>query len=107
MSYPYPDTPDDATVDDFEQSRPARKTEPTPLPKIQLAVIYAIKLTLPIALSQSIPYYNVLIEKLAASEGAVTGYYSGLAVSTNSSLALVHCGNADALCRTVPSRFRD
>ncbi|KAI0332370.1 MFS general substrate transporter [Cubamyces sp. BRFM 1775] len=79
MSYPYPDTPDDVTVDGFEQSGPVRKAKPTPLPKIQLAVIYAIKLTLPIALSQSIPYYNVLIEKLAASEGAVTGYYSGLA----------------------------
>ncbi|KAH9895113.1 MFS general substrate transporter [Cubamyces lactineus] len=55
--------------------------EPNPLPKVQMAVIYAIKLTLPIALTQSIPYYNVLIEKLAASEGAETGYYSGLAHS--------------------------
>ena len=51
-----------------------------PLPQLQMAVIYAIKLTLPIALTQALPYYNVLIEKLAASEGADTGYYSGLAV---------------------------
>ncbi|KAJ8489468.1 hypothetical protein ONZ51_g2904 [Trametes cubensis] len=58
---------------------PKKKMEPNPLPKVQMAVIYAIKLTLPIALTQSIPYYIVLIEKLAASEGAETGYYSGLA----------------------------
>ncbi|KAI0661315.1 MFS general substrate transporter [Cubamyces menziesii] len=60
---------------------PKKKMEPNPLPKVQMAVIYAIKLTLPIALTQSIPYYIVLIEKLAASEGAETGYYSGLAHS--------------------------
>ncbi|KAI0374170.1 MFS general substrate transporter [Pilatotrama ljubarskyi] len=53
--------------------------KPNPLPKAQLAVIYAIKLTLPIAHTQSMPYYNFLIEKLAASEGAETGYYSGVA----------------------------
>lgn len=56
------------------------RVEPNPLPKAQLAVIYAIKLTLPIALTQSMPYYNVLIGKLAASEGADTGYYSGVTV---------------------------
>ena len=55
--------------------------KPTPLPKAQLATIYAIKLTLPIALTQVLPYFNVLIEKLAVSRGADTGYYSGLAVS--------------------------
>lgn len=57
------------------------RNRPNPLPKLQLAVIYAIKLTLPIATTQALPYYNVFIEKLAASEGADTGYYSGLAVS--------------------------
>ncbi|KAI0744127.1 MFS general substrate transporter [Daedaleopsis nitida] len=58
-----------------------QRTRPNPLPKTQLAIVYAIKLTLPIALTQSLPYYNVLIEKLASSEGADTGYYSGLAHS--------------------------
>ncbi|EIW63486.1 MFS general substrate transporter [Trametes versicolor FP-101664 SS1] len=57
------------------------RSRPTPLPKAQLAIIYAIKLTLPIANTQTMPYYNILIEKLAASEGAETGYYSGLAHS--------------------------
>lgn len=58
----------------------AKHQKPTPLPKAQLAIIYAIKLTLPISSTQTMPYYNILIEKLAASEGAETGYYSGLAV---------------------------
>ena len=66
--------------DESEPLLPKQRIKPTPLPKAQLAVIYAIKLTLPIALTQALPYYNVLIEKLAASEGADTGYYSGLAV---------------------------
>lgn len=57
------------------------RVKPNPLPKFQLAVIYAIKLTLPIAHTQAMPYYNVLIGKLAASEGADTGYYSGVTVS--------------------------
>ncbi|KAI0745943.1 MFS general substrate transporter [Earliella scabrosa] len=67
--------------DESEPLLPKQRIKPTPLPKAQLAVIYAIKLTLPIALTQALPYYNVLIEKLAASEGADTGYYSGLATS--------------------------
>ncbi|KAH9942402.1 major facilitator superfamily domain-containing protein [Epithele typhae] len=53
----------------------------TPLPKAQLAVVYAIKITLPIAQTQVLPYFNVFIQNLAASEGADTGYYSGLAHS--------------------------
>ncbi|KAI0687446.1 major facilitator superfamily domain-containing protein [Cerioporus squamosus] len=60
------------------------KAKPNPLPKFQLAVIYAIKLTLPIAHTQSMPYYNVLVGKLAASEGADTGYYSGVTHSVAS-----------------------
>ncbi|KAI0769762.1 major facilitator superfamily domain-containing protein [Trametes elegans] len=58
-----------------------RKPQPNPLPVAQIAVIYTVKLTLPVANNQSIPYYHVLIERLAASEGAETGYYSGLAHS--------------------------
>ncbi|EMD37323.1 hypothetical protein CERSUDRAFT_50458 [Gelatoporia subvermispora B] len=50
----------------------------TPLPKLQLAAIYAIKLTLPVSHTQMMPYLNELVAKLAASEGAETGYYSGL-----------------------------
>ena len=68
----------------FDEQQPlldGSRKKRTPLPKTQLAVVYAIKLTLPIAYTQVLPYFNVFIEKLAASEGADTGYYSGLAVS--------------------------
>ncbi|KAI0769763.1 MFS general substrate transporter [Trametes elegans] len=77
-----PDTP--ALVSDESEPllpQQKQKRKANPLPKLQMAVIYAIKLTLPIANTQTIPYYNLLIEKLAASEGAETGYYSGLAHS--------------------------
>ncbi|KAH9948661.1 MFS general substrate transporter [Amylocystis lapponica] len=55
----------------------------TPLPKLQLGVIFAIKLILPITVSQVLPYLNVLVAELAKSEGAQTGYYSGLVGSAS------------------------
>ena len=73
-----------AARDETAPLLPKQRAQPNPLPKLQLAIIYAIKLTLPITHTQSLPYYNVFIEKLAASQGADTGYYSGLAVSTRS-----------------------
>ena len=84
-----------------------RHKKPNPLPKTQLATVYAIKLTLPIALTQVLPYFNVLIEKLAASEGADTGYYSGAAVGHGDFLnfytfiepikSSIHCSMARSL----------
>lgn len=53
----------------------------TPLPKLQLAAVFAIKLVLPISSAQVMPYLNVLVAELAKSDGAETGYYSGLVVS--------------------------
>ncbi|KAI1795645.1 MFS general substrate transporter [Ganoderma leucocontextum] len=73
-----------ATSDETVPLLAKHRNQPSPLPKLQLAVIYAIKLTLPIATTQALPYYNVFMEKLAASEGADTGYYSGLAHSVAS-----------------------
>ncbi|KAM5534538.1 hypothetical protein V8D89_011742 [Ganoderma adspersum] len=73
-----------ATSDETAPLLAKHRNQLSPLPKLQLAVIYAIKLTLPIATTQALPYYNVFIEKLAASEGADTGYYSGLAHSVAS-----------------------
>ena len=68
------------TSDELQSLLRKREVLSNPLPKLQLAVIYAIKLTLPIALTQVLPYYNVFMEKLAASVGADTGYYSGVTV---------------------------
>ncbi|KAI0820024.1 MFS general substrate transporter [Trametes gibbosa] len=70
-----------ATTNESEPLLSKHTAKPNPLPKAQLAIIYAVKLTLPIATTQTMPYYNLLIERLAASEGAETGYYSGLAHS--------------------------
>ena len=66
-----------------EVDPPIRATstfKPNPLPKLQIAVIYAIRLTFTIARAQSLPYYNAFLAKIAASAGADTGYYSGLVV---------------------------
>ncbi|PIL35917.1 MFS general substrate transporter [Ganoderma sinense ZZ0214-1] len=87
MAQPIRHTEPPATRPTSDETAPLlakHRNQPNPLPKLQLAVIYAIKLTLPIATTQALPYYNVFIEKLAASEGADTGYYSGLANSVAS-----------------------
>ena len=61
-------------------SSPKRAPPPNPLPKLQLAAIFAVKIIIPISSTQVLPYLNVMVEELAASEGANTGYYSGLMV---------------------------
>ena len=63
--------------------------QPNPLPKLQLAVVFFIKLVIPIAGTQTLPYINVLVADLAKASGAQTGYYSGLVVG--SSLRLMSC----------------
>ncbi|KAI8972234.1 major facilitator superfamily domain-containing protein [Trametes punicea] len=81
--YPSYTNPRPATTvpDNVESLGSKSGVKPNPLPKAQMAVIYAIKLTLPIALTQSIPYYNEFIASLLSSDGAEIGYYSGLAHS--------------------------
>lgn len=49
------------------------------------------------------PYYNILIEKLAASEGAETGYYSGLAVSVCS---YMECYSDTTVARPIAQCLR-
>ena len=57
-----------------------RGVRPNPLPKLQLAAIFAVKIVIPTASNQIIPYSNVMIAELAASDGAATGYYTGTMV---------------------------
>ena len=84
-----------AVADDLEEAsvetdpllvRPAARTftSVTPLPKLQLAAVFAIKLVIPVSMAQVMPYINVLVAELAKSDGAETGYYSGLVVSARS-----------------------
>lgn len=63
---------------------------PNPLPKLQLAVVYFIKLMIPVAATQNLPYINVFVADLAKAAGAKTGYYSGLVVSPTFPKALCH-----------------
>lgn len=49
-----------------------------PLPKGQLAAVYTIKLFIPVASLQMLPYVNQMIEDLHLSGARSTGYYSGL-----------------------------
>ena len=44
-------------------------------------MVFFIKLVIPIAGTQTLPYINVLVADLAKASGAQTGYYSGLVVS--------------------------
>lgn len=62
------------------------RSPPNPLPTLQLAAIFAVKIIIPTAATQVMPYINAMIEELAASEGAKTGYYSGIVVRSEYSL---------------------
>ncbi|KZT10758.1 MFS general substrate transporter, partial [Laetiporus sulphureus 93-53] len=78
---------DNTTMDSESTSllESARKaTRPSPLPKLQLAVVYAVKLMIPLATTQSMPYINLLVAELVGSDDADTGYYSGLVGSAGS-----------------------
>ncbi|PCH36125.1 MFS general substrate transporter [Wolfiporia cocos MD-104 SS10] len=78
----------DERVDTAETSsllhRRRVSTRRTPLPKVQLGVVYAIKLVVPIAGTQLMPYINVLVGDLASADGAEVGYYTGLVGTANS-----------------------
>ena len=44
-------------------------------------MVFFIKLVIPIAGTQTLPYINVLVADLAKASGAQTGYYSGIVAS--------------------------
>ncbi|KZT22272.1 MFS general substrate transporter [Neolentinus lepideus HHB14362 ss-1] len=54
----------------------------TPLPKLQLATLFAIKTLIPLSATQVMPYINEMVEKFGLSTGADAGYYSGLVGSS-------------------------
>ena len=61
----------------LEQPHSGRR-EGTPLPRAQLAAVYVIKLTIPVASTQVQPYLNKMIFELDLPPGRPVGYYSGL-----------------------------
>ncbi|KIP03902.1 hypothetical protein PHLGIDRAFT_15569 [Phlebiopsis gigantea 11061_1 CR5-6] len=69
------DSPLLASHDDESQVAP--KTRVTPLPRAQFATICAIKLMVPVAHTQALPYVNKMIASFGLDARSV-GYYSGL-----------------------------
>ncbi|THH18400.1 hypothetical protein EUX98_g8965 [Antrodiella citrinella] len=61
--------------------QPHPQREVTPLPKVKLAVVFAIKLLIPVASSQPSPYINRMLGDMLGSSEKV-GYYSGLVASS-------------------------
>lgn len=67
------DTDPSAVINDTELPR-------TPLPKVQLASVFLIKLLLPVASMQAAPYINLKLEGLPGISEERMGYYSGIVV---------------------------
>lgn len=57
---------------------PTRETRVTPLPRTQLATIYAIKLIVPVAGTQILPYVNKMVAGFDLPSERSVGYYTGL-----------------------------
>lgn len=59
-------------------TRSAQRTRSNPLPRAQLAIIYGIKLVVPVASTQALPYVNKMIAAMDLPSGRSVGYYTGL-----------------------------
>ncbi|TCD66667.1 hypothetical protein EIP91_001085 [Steccherinum ochraceum] len=70
-------------VSEAQPLLPPRHVQQTPLPKIKLAVVFAVKLLIPVGGSQTSPYINQRLERILGGSANV-GYYSGLVSSINS-----------------------
>ena len=68
----------DSSHDDVPKLLPGRGVYTTPLPISQLAAIYAIKLIVPVANTQSLPYINKMVASFGLSGERGVGYYTGL-----------------------------
>ena len=62
---------------------PNTKKSPTPLPKAQLAALFAVRIIDPIAYQQIFPYINQLLVDLRIAEPERVGFYSGVVVRTS------------------------
>jgi hypothetical protein len=68
-----PDAPDNAETLTMQQHSHA-----TSLPKAQLAIIFAIKLSVTLATQQALPYMNEMLGALSGGKSSKVGYLSGL-----------------------------
>ena len=64
--------------DDSATESSAFVLKATPLPRMQLAAIYGIKLIVPVANTQVLPYINKMVGLMNLPGGRSVGYYTGL-----------------------------
>lgn len=62
---------------------PSRRSSPNPLPRVQLATIYGIKLVVPVSGQQISPYVNKMIAAMDLPGNGSVGYYTGLLSSVH------------------------
>lgn len=74
-----------------------QRVRQTPLPKLKLAIVFAVKLLIPVASSQASPYINRLIEQIVGSSEKV-GYYTGLSVRISKITQRKYLGNVLTNC---------
>lgn len=92
----------DETASLLSQGRgvsPARRGRAgrTSLPKVQLATVFAIKVLVPVALTQFLPYVNDMVDIILGTHDA--GYYTGIVVCVFACALLmcyVYCGSRRA-----------
>lgn len=101
--------------DSDEPLKPQRRKQ-TPLPALQLFIVYLIQFGEPVASQVIYPFINDLIRNIGVTHGdeAKVGYYAGIIVSSFSgSLALAHelpstgicflrCGSIDCIAMGSP-----
>lgn len=62
----------------FAPTPPRHRAPATPLPRAQLAAIYTIKLVVPVAGTQILPYVNKMVAGFNLPSERDVGYYTGL-----------------------------
>jgi hypothetical protein len=68
----------DSDHEDTPKLPPRRTAYTTPLPVAQLAAVYAIKLVVPVANTQTMPYVNKMVAGFDLSSKRGVGYYTGV-----------------------------
>ena len=78
-----PNAPIPADSEDAANDQNTPVPYKTPLPKLQLAILCAVRLMDPVTFTQIFPYINEFISRLhLVEDDSQIGFYSGLVVST-------------------------
>ena len=79
----------------------ARRARRNPLPRGQLAIIYGIKLVVPVASTQALPYVNKMVASMDLPSGRSVGYYTGLLATVATAgqfLTIFFWGRVSGIC---------